>query len=173
MCIWFGALLDFRHPSGVLEPLPWVRGGGNHCTILLSRVAGQLKKGVGRIWNQSILAEGLVQRWCCGRQKELGVAGSRGRGTVGREGLWRGEATSCGFARLAVFGLQKPRLPFLEWDLSDWALSYGCATLLFGPVTDLAHCLRTVLPITPLFLCSSSGSSVPVVLEKLNNQGGS
>ena len=34
-------------------------------------------------------------------------------------GLWRGEATSCGFARLAVFGLQKPRLPFLEWDLSD------------------------------------------------------
>lgn len=90
VCIWFGALLDFRHPSGVLEPLPWVRGGGNHCTILLSRVAGQLKKGVGRIWNQSILAEGLVQRWCCGRQKELGVAGSRGRGTVARGGhvLW-------------------------------------------------------------------------------------
>ena len=39
-------------------------GLGSHCTILLSRVARRLKKEVGRIWNQSILAEGLVQRWC-------------------------------------------------------------------------------------------------------------
>ena len=23
--VW--SLLDFRHPSGVLEPLPWIRGG--------------------------------------------------------------------------------------------------------------------------------------------------
>lgn len=78
------------------------RGGlGGHCTILLSRVARHLKKGVGRIWNQSIiLAEVWYKRvlWAVETAVWLdhGVGQREARGVPGREGTSGGGKEDCG-----------------------------------------------------------------------------